>query len=207
MSRYATATDFFGGAMYTEYKRFPIFAERADVILARWPAIVDQKALVVGCGPGAYLVEELVNRGVNCYGIDGFKKNLGHGFVTIAPIPAIASRCILDADTTNNSDVTRIASREFLDLRGQAKTYLTISEDVLSCLTLQEVSAAVNIMQSRSDRVFHILTVNRSETGPDPERDTTMGLNWLSESSWRTLINSAGGSSHICWNSEERRIF
>ena len=207
MSRYATATDFFGGAMYGEYKRFPIFAERADVILARWPAIVGQKALVVGCGPGAYLVEELVNRGVNCYGIDGFKKNLGHGFVTIAPAPAIAGRCILDADTTNNSDVTRITSRDFLDLRGQAKTYLTISEDVLSCLTLQEVGTAVSIMQARSERVLHILTCNRNPDAPDPERDTTMGLNWLTEAAWRSLINAAGGSTHICWNSEERRTF
>ena len=30
-----------------------------------------------------------------------FQKNVGHGFVTIAPAPAIASRCILDADTTD----------------------------------------------------------------------------------------------------------
>lgn len=207
MSRYATATDFFGGAMYDQYTHSPIFAERADLVLSRWPGVVGQKAVVVGCGPGAYLVEELVNRGVNCFGLDGFQKNSAHGFVTVAPAPSIAARCILNCDATNNSDVSRITGRDYADLRGQAKFYLTISEDVLSCLTLQEASVAVGIMQARSDRVLHILTCNNSATGPDPERDTTMGLNWLTEAAWRSLINAAGGSTHVCWNSELRREF
>lgn len=207
MSRLATATDFFGGPLYSEYKRYPFFAQRADWILAQWPGIVGQKAVVVGCGPGAYLVEELVNRGVNCFGLDAYQKNVAHGFVTLAPAPAIAGRCILDADANNNSDVSRITSRDYADMRGQQKFYLSISEDMLPCLTSQEASAAVNIMQARSDRVLHILTTNRDPNQPDPERNTSIGLNWLTQAAWRTLINAAGGSTHICLDAETWQEF
>jgi len=205
MARYATASDFFGGAMYTEYKRFQFHIDRAVWILQKWPQIVGQKVAIIGCGPGAYLVEELVNRGVDAYGLDGFTKNAGHGFVTISPAPAIASRCLLDVDVTNNSDVSRF--RQLTGTTGNRKFYLAVSEDVLSCLTLQEAGFAVAAMQARSDRNLHILTCNRSPDGPDPERDTTMGLNWFTQAAWRTLINQAGGSTHICLDVETWQEF
>jgi hypothetical protein len=207
MSRYATATDYFGGAMYDAYGHFPIHTERADWIIAKWPGVVGQKVLIAGCGPGAYLVEELVNRGVNCFGIDGFQKNANHGFVTITPPPAIAARCILDADMSNNSDAARIKGNQYAKITGQQKFYLIVTEDVLSCLTTQEITVGVGIAQSNADRVLHILMCNRSADGPDPERDTTMGLNWWTEAAWRTLINSAGGSTHVCLNTETRTEF
>jgi hypothetical protein len=65
----------------------------------------------------------------------------------------------------------------------------------------------VGIAQSNADRVLHILMCNRSADGPDPERDTTMGLNWWTEAAWRSLINAAGGSTHVCLNTETRLEF
>lgn len=205
--RWATATDFFGGRVYESYGPSPFFAEKADYILGRWPTAVGQKVLVVGCGPGAYLVEQLVNRGVNCYGIDAFAKDPNHGFVTIAPSPAIAARCILDADTTNNSDVSRIKGRDFADLRGNARFFLVITEDVLPCLTAQDAGVAVGIIQASTTNALHILTCNRNPDSPDPERDTSLGFNWLTQAAWRSLINAAGGSTHVCWNTETRTEF
>lgn len=200
MARLATATDFFGGRLYDEYRRYPFFAQRADWILQKWPGVVGQKVAVVGCGPGAFLVEELVNRGVNCFGLDAYTKNANHGFVTLAPAPAIAARCVLDADVTNNSDFNRF--RSLAGLSGQQRFYLAVSEDVLPCLTTQEANLAVSGMQNRSDRNLHILTINKSTTGTDPERDTTLGLNWLSLGAWKALITAAGGGTHVLLDAE-----
>lgn len=205
MARLATATDFFGGRMYDSYQKFPIFAERADIIMQRYPGAVGQKVVVVGCGPGAYLVEELVARGVNCFGLDAFGKNIAHGFVTIQPTPAIAARCVLDADMGINSDVNRL--RQMAGLTGQQRFYLCISEDVLPCLTDQEIAAGVSVVNNRADRVFHIITCNQDPDSPDPGRDLTLGLQWLTREQWRARINAAGGSAHVCWDSEMRVEF
>ena len=205
MSRYATATDFFGGRLYAEYKRFPFHTARADWIVQRYPQAVGAKVAIVGCGPGAYLVEELVNRGVNAFGLDAYAKNANHGFVTIAPAPAIASRCILDADITNNSDITRF--RQIAGLSGNQRFFLAVSEDTLPCLTQQEAGVAVAGMQSRATNNLHILTCNRNPDSPDPERDTTLGLQWLTKAAWRTLINAAGGTTHVCLDVETWETF
>jgi hypothetical protein len=205
MSRFATATDFFNGPLYTEYSHYPFFAQRADFILNRWTQVAGQKVGVVGCGPGAYLVEELVARGVNAFGIDGYRKNVNHGIVTVEPIPAIAARCVLDADFTNNSDVARF--RSLAGLSGNQRFYLAVSEDVLPCLTMQEVSVVVGNMQSRSDRNLHIITCNRSGTETDPGRVTSLGLQWLTQAAWRSAINAAGGATHICLDAETWEVF
>jgi hypothetical protein len=205
MSRYATATDFFNGPLYTEYVKFTFFAQRADWILARWPQAAGAKVAVIGCGPGAYLVEELVARGVNAYGIDGYRKNVNHGIVTVQPTPAIAARCVLDADFTNNSDVGRF--RSLAGLSGNQRFYLAVSEDVLPCLTTQEINVAVANMQSRSDRNLHIITCNRSGTETDPGRTTSLGLQWLTQAAWRSAINAAGGSTHIGLDAETWEVF
>ena len=183
MARYATASDFFNGPLYTQYQKFPFFADRANWIVNRWPLVTNgtNKVAVLGCGPGGYLVEELVAHGVNCYGLDGYQKNANNGFVTIAPAPSIASRCILDADMSNNSDVSR--------------------------LTTQEITVSVGLMNTKSSNVLHILTCNRDPNQPDPERNTSVGLNWLTHAAWRQLINAAGGTTHICLDAETWEVF
>jgi hypothetical protein len=125
--------------------------------------------------------------------------------VTIAPAPAIASRCILDVDASNNSDFARF--RQLAGMTGNQRFYLAVSEDVLACLTVQEIGLVVAGMQNRSTRNLHILTCNRSADSPDPERDTTMGLNWFTQSAWRTLINQAGGETHVCLDVETWQEF
>lgn len=208
MTNYARAADYINGPLYTKYEKFPFFAQRADWIVNRWPQVVGtNKVAILGCGPGAYLVEELFNRGVNCYGLDAYEKDVNHGFTDFQLTPTIASRCILDADASNNSDVARFTGKNYLNLKGQEKVYLSVTDDMLGCLTTQQASTTVSILQSKSTNVLHIITCNTSPTGTDPHRYTGSGLLWLTQSAWRQLINAAGGTSHICLNTETWETF
>src|ERR1044072_3702490 len=109
MSRLASQTDFFAsydaqgvkipgtGVMYDNYQRFPFFAERANIIASRFATNIG-KIVVFGCGFG-YLVDELVQRGYDAWGLDGadYARNKA---AEVLPF-ASANRVVL-ADMGNN---------------------------------------------------------------------------------------------------------
>ena len=152
--RLASQEDFFGG-IYTEYRHHEGYAKRAR-LFERFPDPI----LVVGCGFG-FLVQELLSRGKDAYGID-------------ASLYAVRNR-VLDRVSLNSildpGDVTL--------LQIQLERFGTmITEDLLPHLTDDEAKIAAENCARLGGIVVHMVT----EQGDAK-------LNYHSSGYWMTLTN------------------
>lgn len=148
--RLATAADFNNGPIYTKYRHHEGYAKRAQLF-----RYFPEPILVVGCGFG-FLVQEFENAGKLAWGIDAS----GYAF--------------------ENRVNDRVRLGSILDLpnwpMGQFETLIT--EDLLPCLTDDEVLIAARNCQALSPIVIHMVT----EQG---EAD----LNYHSTGYWQALTN------------------
>lgn len=187
MPRLATAEDFEGlapQALYTAYRRYPFFAERATAINARYTTKV--KALVAGCGYG-YLVDELVKLGWDAWGIDASAYAITKGK---AELPAIATR-LIQADAGNASQMSAV--RTAAGLTGNRRFGLIVTEDILPVCT--DAEANTILQQLRANLVaggpmLHIITPGNPA---DPAKFAP--LNWKSVAQWRALIGNVATES------------
>jgi hypothetical protein len=216
MSRQSNVTDFHGNqfgrtdAMYDNYQDSPVFSRRAEWINQRYPAI--GKVCIVGCGPYAYLVKQLVSIGVNAFGFDSCNKTPFGQTIVLDPLIA-TGRVILDADVTNNSDVQRIKGNSYARITGQQKFGLIVTEDVLGCLTTSEQGFVVGYLGTQGTNILHIITCIHPEFLGDPPISDRVNLNgeqdggWKTQAEWRTLLNANGGSAHVCLDTETWEVF
>lgn len=169
MSRLATPARFTQpGGWYWQphenrgYCRYDYFAVRAERIAAEQPRAV----LVLGCAFG-YLVDELVSRGVEAFGIDLSEWAIRKGK---AKLPKIAERLF----------VGDALKRESLN---PERVPLIVTEDLLPCLEDGEIAAGLPLWRSRADRVVHIVSPRLD----DPERIGAPELNWKTLEEWAEI--------------------
>jgi SAM-dependent methyltransferase len=210
MSRLASASDFHAqydaqgvkiagtGSLYDDYRRYPFFGWRADFIAARWPISVG-KVVVFGCGYG-YLVDELVQRGYDAWGVEAadYARNKA---AEVLPF-ASANRVVL-ANIANRQALAAV--RTAAGLTGQARFGLGISEDVLPvCTDEAEAVLAINecrrIVSTTAGRFLHIITCSNGNL--EDLNNRLPGLLWRSPAQWRAIVNSAGGAADVCLNTE-----
>ena len=175
--RLASASDFESGALYGPpgYRRYPFFAERADLILNLYGA--GGKVLVVGCGWG-FLVDELLTRGYDAWGLDGSSYAIAKAAEVL---PAASAQRVLLADTTNRQQV--VAVRAAAGVVGNQRFKLIVTEDVLPVLSDAEVAVAVAECRRVATNVLHIVT-----PGDPTDPSKLAGLNWKSIETWASLV-------------------
>lgn len=171
--RLASAEDFRDGALYSNYRRYPFFAERAAMIRRR--VSPSASVLIAGCGYG-YLVDELRKIGVRAWGCDLSPWAVGQASQVI---PATATFVLLgDVTDTNSLNTVRAAA----GLPGNQDFALVVTEDVLPMLTDAEIAAALEAVRTVGSAVLHIVT-------PGDPTDTTRasGVTWKPIAAWRAL--------------------
>lgn len=173
--RLATATDFEGGALYSNYHRYPFFADRADSLVARYGTT--GKWLIGGCGWG-FLVDELITRGVDAWGVDASSYCLTKAVANL--VSGRASK-ILQADITSRTSLA--TAKTATGLSGSTKFRIMVTEDVLPVLTDAEITSALTECRRIATNVFHICTPGDPA---DPAKNPV--LNWKSASAWKTLV-------------------
>jgi hypothetical protein len=174
VGRPATAEDFHGGELYTNYRRYPFFAERAAVIRQRFPSA--SSVLVAGCAKG-YLVDELRSRGVNAWGCDLSVWARGEAQQVI-PTNALF---ILEGDCTIAVSMTAVRT---LALGGPVSRRfgVCVTEDLFPVLTDAEITSALSALRAVSQQMFHIITPGDPS---DPKKVSSM--NWKPITAWRAL--------------------
>lgn len=202
MARLASEADFFAqwdadgnrvpgtGNLYDNYRRYPFFAERADIIAARFPTSIG-KLVIFGCGFG-YLVDELFQRGYDAWGVDAadYARNQA---AAVLPFES-ASRVILANMVT---PAALNAVRAAAGLTGNQRFAVGISEDVLPVCTDQAevrvgIESSHGIVSTTPGRMLHFITCTKPEQQGDMQ-SRLPGLLWLSRAQWRALINTRVG--------------
>lgn len=177
MGRLATEADFKQGGMYDDYRRYPFFAQDADSLTARYPAL--GRVLVAGCGYG-YLVDELAARGWDAWGCDASPHSIGE---------RISAR-IQGFDVLVRSDMVALRT-----LAG-GRFDLIVDEELLGVLSDAEIPVALTelrrIAAPPARELFHIITcANELDEGPlSPARTVYPEFSWRSHSQWVALIGN-----------------
>lgn len=182
--RLASKADFEGGALYTNYRRFPMFGWRAAWLTARYGTA--GKWLVAGCGWG-YLVDELVALGVDAWGIDASSYAVSKAQEAGTLAPGVGNRVVL-IDATNRSQLASL--RSTAGLSGSQRFTVIVTEDILPVLTDSEASAVAAEARRVGTNICHVLTALR----PDEDAAASIaagmrvsGLNWKTLAQWKTL--------------------
>lgn len=178
MARLAIPEDFEQGGLYTQYRRYPFFAERAQEINRRFTPGV--KVLVAGCGWG-YLVDELVTIGFDAYGVDASQYAIDKAAEVV---PNVANRIFI-GDCTVSADMTGV--RKLAGLKANQKFNVTIQEDMFPCMTDAEVSTALGVLRETAASLFHTITCSKPDDIPEQRHP---GLNWKLQSEWKALVGS-----------------
>lgn len=147
MGRSATREDFERGGLYSSYRRYPFFAQRADFIVERFDP---RSVIVAGCGWG-YLVDELVSRGVDAWGID------------ISPYALAKAREVLPSRSVNRV-LLGDAAAPSIDRRFD----LAVTEDMLPVCGLGEIYVVRDALRASSERRLHIVTCGGAIETPMP---------------------------------------
>jgi hypothetical protein len=184
MARLATETDFHGertgtpNAMYSEYRRYSYFAQRAALVIQRYPTA--NRILVVGCGVG-YLVDELLKAGKpNTWGIDAAPYATAQAVVELGA--TVGARVRL-ADATSAAAV-RSAKLAF-GLGQNQRFDLAITEDVLPCLTAGEQTALLSAVRQHATALLHVVT-----PGDPADPRKRPGLDWKRATAWKALVGT-----------------
>lgn len=153
----ATYEDFEDGGLYDPpYSDFDYFRWRADAIKEYFS---DMKTIAVwGCGWGylvKYLTEDFIVVGYDASEYALSKKVTQHIYL---------------ADCTKADEVPGV----IVDL--------LITEDLLPCLTDDEITVALPLLRSTSDTVCHIVS------SLDHGRNHNQRLNWKTQKEWRKVL-------------------
>jgi cyclopropane fatty-acyl-phospholipid synthase-like methyltransferase len=173
MARIASAADFEQGGLYTAYRRYPFFAERADFLTRRYPEL--GTVLVVGCGWG-YLVDELETRGWDAWGADASAYAIARGQ---AELPHLEGR-LFRADVTDARHLDLLMRRTDPPID---RFDLVVTEDLLPALDDDEIARALAALRGVGRTLVHIVT-----PGDDRGGARHSDLNWKPIAAWRSLL-------------------
>lgn len=197
MARLASPADFEAGVLYTDYRRYPFFAVRADRIVERFPTA--NRILVAGCGWG-FLVDELIRRGkTNTWGADAaqYCKDRAQELVITArrDNPAemefsfeVSTR-ILVIDCSNRDSLA--SARTAMGLTGSTRLDLIVTEDCLSvCNSEAECQTWLREARRITNAMCHILTPGNTGD-PNDMAVRYPGLLWRTIPEWQAIVGSA----------------
>lgn len=170
MARLATAADFeqpgglygsqvedspgSGVFVWSGYKRYPFFAQRAAVIQQQFPSV---SVLVAGCGWG-YLVDELRALNMNAWGVDASPYCITKA-TTLWPIGHRTNGRVLLGDCTIAAAMATVRTTA---LGGPItrRFGVVVTEDLLPVLTEVEITAALSALRTIATAMFHIVTTD-----------------------------------------------
>jgi len=170
MAVLGSAANFEGGTLYSSYRRYPFYAERAAWVRSIVPT---GKVLVAGCGWG-YLVDELVALGLDAWGIDASTYCVGR---------AVVSSRVLTVEATSRNRPA--GARTAAGLGGSTKFAAAVTDDLLPCLTDAEASTALAELRRVATTLLHIVTPGAAA---DPAK--AAGLNWKSHAAWKSFVGT-----------------
>jgi hypothetical protein len=174
MGRLASAADFEGGLLYTDYRNYSFFADRALKIKGR---VATGKVLVAGCGWG-FAVGELLSLGIDAWGCDASPYALGKA---VEVLPVNASARVILADCTSRTQLS--ALKTAAGLPGNQRFAFVVTEDLLPCLDNEaEVAAVLTELRRIGVTLFHIVT-------PKSEGNTAPLL-WRTLPEWKALVGN-----------------
>ena len=173
---------------YTNYSReqwggvwtFESLAQQLyDMSAQRGQSMQNRKVLVVGCAYG-YGVQELVELGVDAYGLDISAWAISQAQ---AQLPSAIAAKIIQGDARVRANLT--AARSLAGLSGNARFDVIVDEDLLTCFNDADAAAASSEWRSRhAQRVVHRLTTKIPNIAQ-------YGYNVKSVAQWRTLLGAA----------------
>jgi 2-polyprenyl-3-methyl-5-hydroxy-6-metoxy-1,4-benzoquinol methylase len=160
--------------MYDQYRRYPYFGQRADWIAEHYPRV--KRVLVAGCGWG-FLVEELVRRGIDAWGIDA------------------ADYAIQKAARHVRGVAPRIRRGDVLNAGIDGTYDLIVTEDLLPCASdeSEAVRMAAHVRQ-HAGKVLHIVT-----PGDPADPSKLPGVLWKSLEEWKSLVGGDTVLSAESW--------
>jgi hypothetical protein len=162
----------FEGGWYDGYRRYPFFAQRAAWIHATVPT---GKLLIAGCGWG-YLVDELVKLERDAWGIDASAYCVSKD---IAPGRVLQRSALVRADLNAVKSAAGIATN--------GRFAAGITEDLLPCLTIAEITSALQELRRACTSLLHIVTPGDGTAQP-PGRVPEM--TWRVAAGWKQIVGS-----------------
>lgn len=140
-----------------------------------------QKLAVWGCGLG-YFVDDLVTLGYDAFGFDLEATAIADGQVEM---PQIAARLFV-RDCTVAADVD--AARGDAGIHGNKSFDLMVTEDLLTCLTDEEIAVALPLLRGTSQaNLLHIITPAQDVAANQAKADPR--LNWKTRAEWLALLS------------------
>lgn len=209
MAKIYTESDYFGG-VDTRYTEYPYFSKRSKNINAQLGSYKNSKILIAGCGWG-FLVRLLMRDYgfTDVWGCDASE----YAVKTAAPreIPGYENRILL-GDITSSTSMSSVSSAA--GLKGTKKFAYIITEDVLPCLTDNEITTALSVLRGKGDVLGHIITAIdsngvRQADGSVVYASGKGGLlqiadfNWKTPEEWRAII---GPTESIAYTHELEAI-
>lgn len=183
MALIATQADYEGGegvAWYfdpakavgeLDYRDGPHFNSRVGFLQGR---VSSGKILIAGCGYG-YLVKRFVALGLDAWGCDASDWCVTQG-------SSVAPGRIVKADITNRTQLASVLTAA--GLRSNQRFAAIVTEDVLTCLTDAEITAALTELRRISSVLFHIVTAVEVEAQRNP------AFNWKTPLEWKQVVGT-----------------
>jgi hypothetical protein len=161
--------------LYDDYRRFPFFVQRAQVIRQRFPAAVT--VLVAGCAHG-YLVDELRKLGAVAWGCDASAWATGQA---AQAVPASA-QFVRQGDCLNVQSLRAVRSAAGIPQSGRFAVGVT--EDLLPVAASDaEATTMLTNLRAVCTVLFHVVTPG---SPADPHRMS--GLLWKPIAAWRAFL-------------------
>jgi len=164
----------YGRAMWGGTWTFGGFAEDTlDRAASKGVSLSNRSVLVVGSGFG-FMVEELLARGVNAWGLD-----VSEYAISQTPAAIVGRNLLGDARLRSALNAARSAA----GLKGNARFDLILTEDVLPCMSSDAEALALAVeLRRHAIRVGH-----RVSTFPSL---ADVGYLWHTLAEWRALLGS-----------------
>lgn len=184
-------------AGYSTYKRWyhdgsNNFDLMAVDVLNRY-AVGNKRILEIGCAKG-FLVEDLVNRGIDAYGVDV------SSYAISAASPSISSRLTV-------ADI-RIGQSTFLEDFNNNYFSLIIGMNMLCCFSDAEITAMVTELNRISSDQFYVISENSPTTFYNSKtiQDWRDSFNWeqgtvfVKSDKFNQAVNTGAGSDSLLIN-------
>lgn len=168
MGLLASWEDFENGGLYDQYRRYPFFATRAEHLVEHYEGTF----LIVGCGWG-YLVDELLIRGVDAWGVDWSDYAIRSGR---RELPHMQHR-IVHGDARRHKDLQAVGPGQF---------DVAVSEDMLTVMDNPgEMLRVHQSMRQVSDSVVHIVSYEQ------PDKTQDQRIRWHTAEWWSNQFGDA----------------
>lgn len=186
----------YNGIVDDQYRKYQFFTDRGIIFNNQWNGIKNNKILIAGCGWG-FLIQELmeVHGFTDVWGCDASEYAVN--VAAPANLPAQYASRVLLGNITSSAEMVAVANAA--GIPGNNPRFRAIlTEDVLPCLTQQEIPTALSNLRARSQSVAHIITPQMQGSVKQPDGSTVYpggiqipGFTWLTHQEWINIIGTS----------------